>query len=336
MKAICLEKEQGVSLKEVPTPKKTEPGHLLIKIEACGINSGDKAFIRGAFPPGSIPESLHSICGVSAAGRVIEVGDGVPETYKGKNVSVYKSLKFSDSIVGTWSEFAHMHYHHCLILPSDADFEEFSGSLVNSITPYAFYKQIIKVGHKGIICTAGTSATGRAMLGVCLAYNIPIISIVRNNNAKSELEALDATHVLVQNDPDFNFRLEDLSNRLGTTAVFDGVGGELISKVARLLPRNSSIYTYGFLGDDKPFCIHTSIVLMKGLTILGFGNFTSETVQNSKQLENALKNLSEIIGMPHFKTKLGKKFHLDAFIDALNYMPEDGGKAILCPSMISN
>ena len=48
-------------------------------------------------------------------------------------------------------------------------------------------KQIIKEGHKGIICTAGNSATGRAMLGVCLAYNIPVISIVRNNIAKSEL-----------------------------------------------------------------------------------------------------------------------------------------------------
>ena len=332
MKAICLGKEQELNLTEVLTPKKAEPGHLLIKIEACGINPGDKAFIKGAFPPGSIPESLYGVCGVSASGRVIEVGEGTPEIYKGKKVSIYKSLKFDDSIIGTWSESAHMHYHHCLILPDDANYEEYSGSLVNSITPYAFYKQILKEGHKGIICTAGNSATGRAMLGVCLAYNFPIISLVRNNKAKSELEALDSTHILNQNDPDFEIRLEELANQLGTTAVFDGVGGELISKVAQAVPRNSSIYAYGFLGGDKPMCIHTSMVLMKALTIKGFGNFTSETVRNPKQLENALSQLREIISMPHFKTKVGKRFQFEAFNDALNYTTVEGEKPVFCPS----
>ena len=51
--------------------------------------------------------------------------------------------------------------------------------------------------------------------------------------------------------------------------MFNGVGGELISRVARVLLRGSSIYTYGFLGGDTPLSIHTSIILMKGLTIKG-------------------------------------------------------------------
>jgi len=75
MRAVCITSGNGVELKKVPVPTRTEPRHLVIKILACGINPGDKAFIGGAFPPGSIPVSLHDICGVSGAGKVIEVGD---------------------------------------------------------------------------------------------------------------------------------------------------------------------------------------------------------------------------------------------------------------------
>lgn len=332
MKAICLKTDHGVELKKVSAPEKAEPGHLLIKMLACAINSGDKAWIAGAFPPGFAPESQHRICGVSGAGKVMDIGGGVPQDYQGKNVAIYRSLRFSDNMVGTWSEYAQMHYHHCVILPENVTPEEYSGSLVNSITPYVFFKQITKEGHKGIICTAGTSATGRAMLGVCLANKVPIISIVRNEEAKKRLEKLDATNVLVQDDPDFEIQLEKLSNELNTTAVFDGVGGELISKVAKALPRGSSIYAYGFLGDDKPLCIHTSVVLMKGLTIRGFGNFTSETVQDPKKLEEALKDLREIISMPHFKTKVGKIFKLEEINAAMQYSSDSGGKAVLSPN----
>ena len=331
MKAICLTKEQGVELKKVPTPIKAEPGYLLIKMEACAINHGDKAFIGGAFPPGTIPVSLHDVCGVSGAGKVIEVGNGVPQEYKGKNVAVYKSLKFSDSIIGTWSEYSHMHYHHSVILPNEVNLEEYSGSLVNSITPYAFLNQITEEGHKGVICTAGNSATGLAMLGVCLVKNVPITSIVRNEARKKQLKKLNASNILLQTDADFETKLENLSNQLNTTAVFDGVGGELISKMALTLPRNPTIYTYGFLGGDSPLCIHTSVVLMKGLTIKGFGNFTTETVQNPEKLEKALNDLSKLIGMPHFKTKVGKKFRLEEYVEALNFISKNGGKAVICP-----
>jgi hypothetical protein len=51
--------------------------------------------------------------------------------------------------------------------------EEYAGSLVNVITPYAFLKQAVGEGHKGIIATAGTSATGIAMLGICQTFDFP-------------------------------------------------------------------------------------------------------------------------------------------------------------------
>lgn len=331
MKAISLVAKNQVQLKEISKPKKAAPEHLIIKMHACGVNAGDNAFIGGTFPPGSIPISFLDVCGVSGVGTVIETGEGVPDTYEGKNVTVYRSLKFSDNIIGTWSEYAQLHYLHCVILPDNVNIEEYSGSLVNIITPYAFLKQIEQEGHKGIICTAGNSATGIAMLGVCLAKNFPLISVVRNEEGRKELDLLGAKNIVMQSDISFKQQLNKTSKELKATAIFDGVGGEILNTIVDEIPFGSTVYAYGYLGGQTPFSFHTSI-LMKGITIKGFANFRTQTVQNPHNLEAALKDISSIIDMPHFKTKNGRKFSFEEIKEALMFSSTTGKKAVLYPS----
>lgn len=326
MKAICST-TVGVELQNFPVPENAQKGHLLIKTEACAINPGDKSFIGRTFPIGLVL-SKYDIYGVSGVGTVLEAGSGVPDEYLGKHVAIYRSLVPSDHIVGTWSQYAHVHYLDCVILPENVNPLDYSGSLVNIITPFAFLKQIQDEGHTGIISTAGSSATGIAMLGICLAYNIPHISIVRTEDAKKELIELGAQHVLVLEDVDFKTRLRDLSNALRTTAVFDGVGGAILNVIIDLLPNGTTIYAYGFLGGQPPLIVHTS-ALIRGITIKGFSNFRSGTVLNLTQLEKAMKSISEIIHMPHFKTKQGREFTPEQIEEALAFSSEDGTKAIL-------
>ena len=71
------------------------------------------------------------------------------------------------------------------------------------------------------------------------------------------------------------------------------------------------------------------IARKKVLTIKGFGNFTSETVQDPKKLEAALNDLEKIIGRPHFKTKVGKTFKLEEINEAMEFSAAGGGKAVI-------
>jgi NADPH2:quinone reductase len=329
MKAICLTPAGEVELQNVPKPTQAQPGYLLIKMTACAINPGDKAFIGRTFPIG-IVLSRYDIYGASGVGIVIETGDGVPAAYKGKNVSIYRSLAPGDEVIGTWSEYAHVPHLDCAILPVEVDMDDYAGSLVNIITPYAFLKQITGEGHKGIISTAGSSATGMAMLGICQANNVQHISIVRTEEAKKELEALGADNILVETAPDFKAQFKELSQALQTTAVFDGVGGAILNIIFDVIPNNTTVYTYGYLGGPTPLTIHTSM-LMRGITIKGFSNFRSQTVQNRALLEQAMKDISSFIHLPHFKTKAGQKFKLEDIKSALAYSSGDGSKAVLCP-----
>lgn len=332
MQAICVSAANGVAVQPVPRPDHAAPGHLLLKMKACGINPGDQALIGGGtFAPGSIPVSQYDIYGASGAGQVLAVGPGVPPEYVGKQVAVYRSLQFSEHLVGTWSDYAHLPYLDCVILPDDVRAEVYAGSLVNIITPYAFLKQIASEGHTGIVCTAGTSATGIALLGVCLAYGVPLVSIVRTAAGKQELESLGATHVVVQADDDFEAQFQQVAQELAATAVFDGVGGEILNRILPVVPADTTVYCYGYLGGSTPLTIHTR-ALMRGLVIKRFSNFKTATVQQPQQLAQALQDIRAIIHLPHFATKTGRRFNFEEIAEALQYSAESGGKAVLCPA----
>lgn len=326
MKALVLKGVNNLELKEVPDPDAPAPHHLLVKVHSSGINSGDKLFISGAFPRG-IPASKYDIAGVSGAGTVIETGQHVPGYYKDSRVIFYRSLKYSEETIGTWSEYAHLHYLNCAVLPPAASEADYSGSLVNIITAYAFLKQARQDGHDALICTAGNSSTGIAMLGLCIMQNFPVISIVRTEDGKRELEQLGASHVLVQADNDFKQQLQQLAEQFNANIVFDGVGGSTLSNIINVIPFNSLIYSYGFLDKETPFSFHTT-TLMKGITIKGFSNFRTATVQDPANLEAALRDISHFIGKPFFRTKIGGRFGLDHAEEALRFYSPAGGKAI--------
>ncbi len=330
MKAISLTPEKNIILTDIPSLDNPEPGYVWIRMSASGINPGDAAFIEGKFAPGSLPESQYHILGVSGVGQVLDLGEGVPETYRNKKVTIYRSLQFGDKIIGTWSQYAHLPYRSCLILPDEVDERAYSGSLVNVITAYAFLKQIQSEGHKGIVSTAGNSATGVNLIGICANYKFPLISIVRTTSSKAELEALGAEHVLVSSDPEFQGQLTKLVAELHATAVFDGVGGRLLTSMTDSLLPGTSVYCYGFLGEPEPFSIHTR-ALMRGITLQGFSNFKSKTVSDPDLLEQAFGELAKMIHMPHFKTIVGKEFSFEQINEALLYKGKAGEKAVLVP-----
>jgi len=320
MKAICSSKI-GINelvLKDIEMPVIKE-NHVLIKVAACGINHGDIAWINGFIPRGMGPESVHDVAGVSGAGEIIEVGDGVPSILNGCKVAFYRALNPSAEKVGAWSEYVLMHYLDCLQLPDDANSVEYCGSLVNIITPYAFVDYAKLNQEKAVIITAGTSATGIALLGIAQQKGIPVISIVRNESGKKQLQELNAKYILMQSSNHFEEQLQTLSQELNATTVFDGVGGSLITTIAPLLPFGSAIYAYGFLGGKVPVSFETSLLLMKNLTISSFGGFTSEVVTNPDKLNDALNNIKQFVHLPHFKTNIGSKFTLQEYQEALGY-----------------
>jgi hypothetical protein len=119
-----------------------------------------------------------------------------------------------------------------VILPDNLAAQDYSGSLVNVIIAYAFLEEIAAEGHTGVIVMAGRSATGFAVAALTQERNIPALLLVRSPQAHEALWALNVQHVLATSDDDFHTKFQQLAEHLKATAVFDRVGGELISRTA--------------------------------------------------------------------------------------------------------
>lgn len=324
MKAVVLSNDNLV-LQDVERPEAAPAGHIIIKMQASAINSGDKFFLRFPAPPGTV-KSKFDIRGVSGVGEVFAIGAGVPESYLGKHVTFYRQLMYSEEVVGSWSEFAQLHYLDAVVLPDSVDAGDYAGSMVNVIPPYAFLKQIMAEGHKGIMATAGNSATGIALLGFCLHYDFPLVSVVRNEAGKRELEALGAKNVVLLSEEQ---KLSETALELSATAVFEGIGGETFSKILPLVPRGSVIYCYGFIGDSEPVSFHASTLAVRNVVIRPFANTSTDTVKDPEKLARAIRDIGEVIHMPHFRTKVGRKFLLEEINEAIAFQVEKGKKAVL-------
>jgi NADPH2:quinone reductase len=330
MRAICVDEKRHLQVRDVPAPPRAAAGYVTVQIGAAAINHGDKTFLKLPDAAGGMRGArLHDIWGSSAAGIVTEIGEGVPSYYLGRKVAIYRSLQPDKPFIGTWSEVAQLPYLACLLLPDHAEVSDYSGSLVNIVTAYAFVEQAVAEGHRGIVITAGSSATGRALAVLAKRRGIATISIVRSEQSRAALIRNGGENVLVRNDHAFLSRFEGMARELDATAVFDGLGGTFIGTLLPALPMRSTISFYGFLSGVENVAFNSSIFMMKDLTMKRFSNFDSATVQDQGRLAAMLVDLEECIDNVSLRTSIGRKFALAEFDMAMTYA--DDGKAVFVP-----
>ncbi len=329
MRAVTVTATRELECREVPTPEQAPSGHLLLEIDAAAINHGDKTFLKTPAATTGLNTSKDDIWGASAAGRVLAVGAGVSADLVSRKVAVYRSLTPSAKTVGLWSERAVIPVTSCIVLPEELSTADYSGSLVNVVTAHAVLEQATAEGHTGVVVTVGGSATGLALAALARLKQIPVLFLVRSERAAEALRALDLQHVLVTSDAGFDMAFEELAAELKATAVFDGAGGDLITRIAPRLPRNSTVWFYGFLAGAAPVTVPSATFMAKNLTMKAFSNFNSATVRDPEKLKRALDYLQQHIADPLFRTKVGRTFRLDEIGDAMTYETAPGSKAVL-------
>ena len=155
-----------------------------------------------------------------------------------------------------------------------------------------------------------------------------MILLVRTEAAREALLRLGVEHVIVT-DEGFTDKLGALSAELRTTAVFDGVGGDLLGKIIPSLPMSSTVYFYGFLGGTAPVSFPSALFMMRDLTMKRFSNYDSKTVKQPEKLAAALKALEAVIDDPMFATRIGEEFRYEQIEQAMAYRSPEGAKAVL-------
>ena len=75
MQALCVTPERKVVTRELAAPSDPPAEHLIVRMEACTINPGDKFFLN-APSLRELPSSQHGVWGASGAGTVVVAAEG--------------------------------------------------------------------------------------------------------------------------------------------------------------------------------------------------------------------------------------------------------------------
>ena len=167
MKAVQLSRfgdPDVLDIVELPIPS-PEPGEVLIRIQAAGINFFETLGRQNRY---AITPQLPIVPGVEVAGVVEALGEGVDPGLIGKRVAV--PLFAAGRPTGGYAEYISIPASDIVPIPDDLHFEQAVALLVQGLTAALLIRQS-SPRAKTIAVTA--AAGGRADVDTCLALGAP-------------------------------------------------------------------------------------------------------------------------------------------------------------------
>jgi NADPH:quinone reductase-like Zn-dependent oxidoreductase len=287
--------------------KKIEPlndGELLIHAAAAPINQLDILKIKGVIPGIKLPFTPGSEC----SGIVVDGKGPHAKDYIGKKVSAF-------NFRGCFSEYVTVRYQDAIILDDNADLEQAAYGFVNPITSTGLVEVAEFHGTKALINTAGNSAIGKSVLAVCKEKGIEYIPVIKGQRDYSDLTSLGVKHVLDTEDPEFENKLGETIKNLNINVALDCLGGDLIGKILRTLPKRGMLVNYGsmasnLIGDIDATEFRFNDKLLRGYTFFDWIQGQHE-VDRRKTYDFVRKNMNHL-----FKVQVAGKVNLVDFKDA--------------------
>lgn len=254
MRAILVkasEHKPSLFLSEAPMPT-VQPGHILVKVGAAGVNRMDLLQKAGKYPP---PPGASEILGPEAAG-VVAGGDGFPQ---GTPVACLLPG-------GGYAEYAAVNPGLCIPVPQNLTIKEAAGIPENWLTAYQLLQEVAGVtdfqanggkpsGVQHVLVYAAGSGVGVALLQILREFlpGARVIAVAGSSEKIQHSKSLGAAVGLNYKELGEALGAEVLKHTdgKGVDLVLDCVGASLFDQTTKALKADATWVLYGSLGGHK-------------------------------------------------------------------------------------
>ena len=187
------------------------------------VTDGKRFGIQGSIPnnkPSALRRRIGKalVFGREGAGVVVAAGtSAAAKRLLGKTVAVKGD--------GTYQKYLLIDVNSCLQIDQDLSPRQGASAFINPLTALSMLMVMRSGGHSALINTAAASNLGQMLQRLCIAEEVPLINIVRNNQQAKILSAIGAKYVLNSEDARFARTLEKYILETGATVAFDAIGG---------------------------------------------------------------------------------------------------------------
>lgn len=232
-------------------PGEPDPGEVLLRIEAIGVNRADGLFRGGRYiePVKHFPARL----GNEAAGVVEATGPGVTGFAPGQPVSVVPNFSHND--YGVYAERALV--PATALLPRSPDVDPVGGAAVwmPYLTAYGALVEVagLRAGETAVI-TAASSGPGLAAIQTANRLGATPVAVTRTRAKRQRLLDDGAAEVIVSDEEDVAGRVLELTGGRGAEHVFDAVAGPGVRELGRAVAAGGTLLLWGMQsGEPTPF-----------------------------------------------------------------------------------
>lgn len=341
MKAAVIQGFGGpdvLELIEVPVVE-PQPGHLLIKVNAAGLNRFDHSIRQGEIAP-ELP--WPHILGADAAGEVAAIGPGVTGFEIGDVVIPMPGYPLDEDEwgirpAGTAASFTLPGlgrpgtYAQYIEFPAEFTVRDHTGlspELVATL-PMVLATAVRSVKTVGgvksgdtVLVHAGAGGAGSMQLQVAKALSARVATTVRSQEDADFARALGADFVIDTSTDDFVARVKEWTDGQGVDVVIDSLGGNVLPKSIEAARPLGTIVVFGFAaGTETTFDVTSLFFTQKRL----LGSMASD----KEDLEYGL----ELVAAGHIKPILDRALPLSEAAEAHRLIADNEitGSLVLLP-----
>jgi len=241
MKAIVLDEERRLELRDIPDPEAAE-GQVLVDVRAAGINYADVLISEGRYPQAP---PLPYVPGSEIAG----------ETADGRRV-----IGFVREGGGGYAERAAVDDGWVFDLPDGASYEDGAAFLLAFLTAWMPLTRQVRIEEGSrVLVTAAAGGVGSAGVQVARALGCAVVGAAGSPEKLDRVRALGAEPVTY----------EQLAELEPFDVVLDQVGGDLFATALGKLKPLGTIVGIGFAGGAwQP--VDPALLVGRNVSVAGF------------------------------------------------------------------
>jgi putative PIG3 family NAD(P)H quinone oxidoreductase len=310
MTAIEIERPGGPEvLHPVPRPvPRPDPGEVLVRVAAAGVNRPDRMQRLGKYPP---PPGTPDIPGLEIAGTIVAQGPSVG----GSSLEIGRQIC---ALVagGGYAEYCVAPAPQCLPLPDGLTLVEAAGLPETFFTVWTnvFERGALKPGE-WLLVHGGTSGIGTTAIQLGRAFGAHVIATAGTEPKCDACLVLGARACVNYRVYDFVEAVMLTTNGRGVDVILDIIGGEYVDRNLSALASDGRLVQIGLMGGARAQ-VNLTTILQRRLTITG-STLRPRTVEEKGAIARALEaNVWPLLSQGTVKPIIHATFPLARAADA--------------------
>jgi NADPH:quinone reductase len=240
---------------ERPLPR-LEPGEVLVKVTAAGVNGPDLWQRKGLYPP---PAGATDLLGLEISGEVVALGGQARRWKVGDKVAALTNG-------GGYAEYCAVDARHCLPIPGEVSLRDAGGLPETFFTVWSnIFMGVGLTAGETLLVHGGAGGIGTTAIQLAKAFGAKVIATDSPEERCGICRDLGADRVVDYRSEDF---VEVVRNEGGANVILDIVGGPNIERNFKAASHDARIVQLAFALGSKVE-INLMPVMLKRITYTG-------------------------------------------------------------------